>query len=238
LSLPAPLLVITDRKAAARPLEEVVAGALRGGCRWLSLREKDLAHEERVALLERIVSLGRPFDATITVHGDIDAALATGADGVHLPAGGSPEQARARLGKGALIGLSVHSAREARAAAPAADYVTLSPIFGSISKPGYGPALGVQGLADAVASARVPIVALGGITADTLAPCFAAGAAAVAAMGAVMAAADLEAATAALLQARDETGSRRCCFLTAGRRAYTDRRGIGTSLLRRSRGRE
>jgi thiamine-phosphate pyrophosphorylase len=198
LRLPAPLLVITDRRSAVRPLEETVAAALRGGCRWLSLREKDLGHDERVALLERIVVLGRPFGATITVHGDIEAAAAAGA-GVHLPAGGSPEQARARLGKRALIGLSVHSAIEAAAAEPAADYVTLSPTFGSISKPGYGPALGVQNLADAVASARVPIVALGGITAHNLARCLTAGAAAVAVIGAVMAATDPEAATAALI---------------------------------------
>jgi thiamine-phosphate pyrophosphorylase len=127
------------------------------------------------------------------------AAAATGT-GVHLPSGGSPEQARARLGKDVLIGLSVHSVDEATRADPTADYVTLSPIFGSISKPGYGPALGVQGLADAVAHARVPIVALGGVSADNLGPCLAAGAAAVAVMGAVMAAADPEAATAALVR--------------------------------------
>jgi len=200
LSLPAPLLVITDRRSAARPLEEVVAAALRGGCRWLSLREKDLGHEERLALLHRIVALARPFGATISVHGDLEAAAATGV-GVHLPTGASPEQARARLGEGALIGLSVHSPREAATAHPAADYVTLSPIFPSISKPGYGPALGTQGLAEAVAGARVPIVALGGVTADNLAQCLASGAAAVAVMGSVMAAADPEAATAALVQA-------------------------------------
>jgi thiamine-phosphate pyrophosphorylase len=200
LSLPSRLLVITDRKGAGQPLEEVVAAALLGGCRWLSLREKDLPHEERLALLQRIVAVARPLGATITVHGDLEAAEATGA-GVHLPASGSPAQARARLGKGALIGLSVHSTHEAARADPAADYVTLSPIFPSIGKPGYGPALGTQGLAEAVAGARVPIVALGGVTADNLAQCFAAGAAAVAAMGAVMAAADPEAATAALVQA-------------------------------------
>jgi thiamine-phosphate pyrophosphorylase len=203
LKLPSRLLVITDQEAAARPLEDVVGAALRGGCRWLSLREKDLEHDERVALLERVVALGRPLGATITVHGDIEAAASAGADGVHLPAGGSPEQARARLGKLALIGLSVHSAVEAAAAASAVDYVTLSPIFGSISKPGYGPALGLQGLADAAPRARVPIVALGGIAADNLGPCLAAGAAAVAVMGAVMAAADPEAATAALVKVLD-----------------------------------
>ena len=205
MSLPARLLVITDRHAATQPLEDVVAAALRGGCRWLSLREKDLGHAERVALTNRIVARARPFGATVTVHGDVEAAAATGA-GLHLPAGGSPEQARARLGRCALIGLSVHSAREAATADPASDYVTLSPIFASISKPGYGPALGVQALADAAARARVPIVALGGVTADNLGPCLAAGAAAVAVMGAVMAAADAETATAALVQAIETRG--------------------------------
>ena len=207
MRLPARLLLVTDRRSAARPLEEVVAAALHGGCRWLSLREKDLAHAERVALLDRIVALGRSFGATVTVHGDIEAALAADADGVHLPAGGSPEQARARLGERALIGLSVHGALEAARTDPAADYVTLSPIFGSISKPGYGPALGIRGLADAVANSRVPIVALGGIAADNLTECFTAGAAAVAVMGAVMAAADPEAATASLVRALAEAGA-------------------------------
>ena len=119
MSLPAPLLVITDRKAATRPLEEVVAAALRGGCRWLSLREKDLRHEERVALLGRIVSLGRPFGATITVHGDLDAAEATGA-GVHLPAGGSPD-AGARPARQGRADRSVGAQRQrgrARRSAP------------------------------------------------------------------------------------------------------------------------
>ena len=210
MRLPARLLIITDRKGAVRPLEDVVGAALRGGCRWLSLREKDLEHDERVALLSRIVTLGRSRGATITVHGDIEAAAAAGAAGVHLPAGGSPDQARARLGKQALIGLSVHSALQA-ANAVSADYVTLSPIFGSISKPGYGPALGMQRLADAVLRARVPIIALGGIAAHNLGPCLAAGAAAVAVMGAVMAAADPEAATAALVKALDEACERAAC---------------------------
>jgi thiamine-phosphate pyrophosphorylase len=202
LSLPARLLVITDRKSASQPLEEAIGAALRGGCRWLSVREKDLDQAERVALLGRIVAQAQPFGATVMVHGDIAAAAAAGAGGVHLPAGGSPAAARAQLGEGALVGLSVHSALEAARAE--ADFVTLSPIFASISKPGYGPALGRPGLADAVATARVPIVALGGIAADNLGACLAAGAAGVAVTGAVMAAPDPEAATVAIVRALDE----------------------------------
>jgi len=200
LRLPARLLVITDRRRASRPLDEVVAAALRGGCRWLSVREKDLPDDEQIALLGAVKTLGRRFGATVTLHGDPDLAHAAGADGVHLPAGGSPASARARLGDRALIGLSVHSADEAADVDSAADYVTLSPIFPTTSKPGYGPALGTSCLADASARTRVPIVALGGVLENNLQACLAAGAGAVAVMGAVMAAADPEAATAALMR--------------------------------------
>jgi thiamine-phosphate pyrophosphorylase len=197
-----PLLVITDRRLAAGPLEEVIAGALRGGCRWLSLREKDMAHEERVALLNSLVGFARPFGARVTVNGDVAAARAAGAGGVHLPAGTSPAAARRALGAGALIGVSAHTIAEAASAARAgADYVTLSPIFPSATKPGYGPPLGRAGLAEAARALTVPVVALGGVTAANAADCLAAGAEGVAVLGAVMAAADPEAATARLVAA-------------------------------------
>src|SRR5262249_38322015 len=99
-----PFLLITDRSQTRWPLEDVVAAALGGGCRWISLREKDFSHEARVVLLRRLVALGWAGDATITVHGDVEAAVATGAAGVHLPAGGSPRSARLRLGADAVIG--------------------------------------------------------------------------------------------------------------------------------------
>ncbi|MGH6945073.1 MAG: thiamine phosphate synthase, partial [Geminicoccaceae bacterium] len=85
------------------------------------------------------------------------------------------------------------------------DYVTLSPVVASASKPGYGPPLGAAGRAGAVATSTVPIVALGGITAANVTECLAAGAAAVAVMGAVMTADDPEAATASLVRALDAT---------------------------------
>jgi len=195
-----PLLVITDRRAARRPLEEVAAAAFAGGCRWMSLREKDIAHDERVALLRKLVVLGKEHGARVTVHEDIAAAQATGAAGVHLPSGGSPMAARAALGDGALIGLSAHDYDEiVRAETEGADYVTLSPVFETASKPGYGPALGLDELADLAAKSVVPVLALGGIDARTAAACLAAGAAGIAVMGAVMGAADPRATTSALI---------------------------------------
>ena len=186
-----PVLVITDRHQAKRPLDDIAAALFAAGGRWLSLREKDLPPTERVALLRRLVELGRPIGATVTVHDDIAAALATGARGVHLPRDGDVRLARERLGPGALIGISTHNLEEAkRAAAAGADYATLSPIFLSASKPGYGPGLGLAGLTGVAAAVPIPIVALGGIDAGNAGTCRVAGAAAVAVMGSVMRADD------------------------------------------------
>src|ERR1700693_3895501 len=110
----APLLVISDRSQARRRLLEIAAAAFAGGCRWFSLREKDLPAAERRALLAELVALGRRHGATVTAHDDLEAVVATGADGVHLPGGSAPAGARERLPQ-RLIGVSTHSAAEAAA---------------------------------------------------------------------------------------------------------------------------
>jgi thiamine-phosphate pyrophosphorylase len=196
-----PLIVISDRGQARLPLVEVAAAAFAGGCRWFSLREKDLPAAERRALLAELVALGRRYGALVMAHDDIDAVVATGAGGVHLPAGGDLVAARARLPHG-LIGASAHSTPEAAALlASGADYVTISPVFLTDSKPGYGPALGLDGLAEAVAATTGPVVALAGITPANAAACMNAGAAGIAVMGDVMRAADPEAVVRALVRA-------------------------------------
>ena len=201
MRLPVPrLLVISDRHQARRPLEEVAEAVFAGGCRWFSLREKDLPPGERRALLCELVALGRRFGALVTAHEDIEAVAVTGADGVHLPSGGSPAAARARL-PGALIGASAHSADEAAALLRAgADYVTVSPVFVTASKPGYGPALGLDALARIVARAPGPIMALGGIAPENAALCLSSGACGIAVMGEVMRAADPQATVASILR--------------------------------------
>jgi thiamine-phosphate pyrophosphorylase len=187
MSLPhPPLLVISDRGQARRPLLEIAAAAFAGGCRWFSLREKDLPSDKRRALLVELVALGRRYGATVMAHDDIAGVLATGADGVHLPGGSNPAAARGPLPH-RLIGVSTHSAIEAAATLRAGvDYATLSPIFLTDSKPGYGPALGLDALAAAAAAAPGPIIALAGITPDNATSCLAAGARGVAVMGEVM----------------------------------------------------
>src|SRR5216684_3949092 len=202
MNLPSPpLLVISDRLQARRPLLAVAEAAFRGGCRWFSLREKDLPPTERRDLLRALVLLGHRFGASVTAHEDIAAVIAAEADGVHLPGGGDPAAARHRL-PGGLIGVSTHAPEEAAAQlAAGADYVTLSPIFLTASKPGYGPAVGLDALAAAARLSRGPIIALGGIDAANAAACLTAGARGIAVMGEVMRAADPEATVLDLLAA-------------------------------------
>lgn len=203
--LPAPLLLITDRTQNPRPLIETVAAALEGGCRWIMLREKDLPPDELLDLARQISALTSASGATLSINSDVAAAKALKA-GLHLPANGSALSARATLGPAALIGKSAHSLDEIeKALDTGADYVTLSPIFASASKPGYGPALGIEGLRKAAARLQIPIVALAGIEASNAGACIKEGADAVAIMGGVMRAeypaAEVRALLAALRQA-------------------------------------
>ncbi|NUB14809.1 thiamine phosphate synthase [Azospirillum brasilense] len=185
MAIPSPrLLAITDRRQAAQPLPDLAARLFAGGLRWLSLREKDLDESRQIALAHALVERARPWGAVITLHGDPDLALAAGTDGVHLPEGADVAAARRRLGPGAVVGLSAHDADGIRrAAAGGADYVTLSPIFPSPSKPGYGPPLGTEGLRRLAAEAPLPIIALGGVESGNIGDCLAAGAAGVAGLG-------------------------------------------------------
>jgi thiamine-phosphate pyrophosphorylase len=200
-----PLLVVTDRAQAQRPLADVVQTALAAGCRWISLREKDLPAPDQLVLAKRLLPIARQFGARLTVHGDAETARACNADGVHLPAGGDPRAARALLGPDKLVGLSIHTAREANAIDPAVvDYAIAGPAYPSNSKPGYGPALELAGLQSLIGATTVPVIAIGGIEPATVADVFRSGAAGIAVMGSVMRAADAGAAVTALLRALDE----------------------------------
>ena len=195
-----PLLIVTDRRQARRPLPDVVAAALKAGCRWISVREKDLPADEQVLLARSLISITRRQGAKLTVHGDATLAAAAGADGVHLPAGSDPAAARALLGRQKLIGVSIHTVTEAENIDPSSvDYVLAGPAFETASKPGYGPELGRKGLAAIARAASVPVLAIGGINTARIADLIAEGAAGVGVMGSVMRSADPERETSALV---------------------------------------
>ena len=173
-----PLLVLTDRTQCARPLRDVVSTAVEGGARAIVLREKDLPDHERAALAEELRALLDPVGGVL-VHAGLPRG--TGAEAVHLSAGDPFPTPRP-----AVVGRSCHTAEElARASAEGCDYVSLSPVFPTASKPGYGPALGLDGFARLVPG--VPVAyALGGVLVGDVPGCLAAGAYGVAVMGPVM----------------------------------------------------
>jgi thiamine-phosphate pyrophosphorylase len=185
-TIPAPLLIVTDRHQAHAPLVETVAAICAAGGRWIWFRDRDLEPGERRHLAEGVSGSVRSSGAFLTVGGDVELAANVAADGVHLPSGSSISAARRRLGERALIGVSAHHLEDVRKAKEAeADYVTLSPIFPSSSKPGYGPVLGV-GAISAAAKCGLPVLALGGTTPSRAEACQRSGAAGVAVMGVIM----------------------------------------------------
>jgi thiamine-phosphate pyrophosphorylase len=191
---------VTDRRQARQPLAGVVAAALDAGCRWLSLREKDLPEDEQVLLARSLLPLARRHGAKLMVHGGAPLAKLAGADGVHLSSGADTAAARALLGRDKLVGVSIHTVTEAEAIDPqCVDYALAGPAFETPSKPGYGPEIGRKGFTDIARAARVQVLAIGGINATRIAELIAAGAAGVAVMGGVMRATDPARETAGLI---------------------------------------
>jgi thiamine-phosphate pyrophosphorylase len=192
MKLPDPaLLVVTDRHQARLPLAEIVRATLAAGCRWVSVREKDLSEDDQIALASTLFPIARRHGARLTLHGDAALAKACGSDGVHLPAGGDPAAARKMLGPGKLIGVSLHTVTEAEAIDPTVvDYAIAGPAFETPSKPGYGPEIGHKGLAEIARAAPVPILAIGGLNATRAAEVLAVGPAGIAVMGSIMRAVD------------------------------------------------
>ena len=186
-----PLLVVTDRSQARQPLPAIAVAALKAGCRWMSLREKDMADVDLILLARRLLPLTRSAGARLLLHGEPSLAKLAGVDGVHLPAGADTAAARALLGAEKLIGVSIHTVIEAQGIDESSvDYALAGPAYETPSKPGYGPEIGRKGLAEIARASRVPVLAIGGINAARIAELIAAGAAGVAVMGGVMRAPD------------------------------------------------
>jgi len=196
--LPRGVYAIVDGSAARPPLE-LVAAFVRGGAAVVQLRLKDAGAGEylRVAREARKLCAGK---AMLLINDRPDVARRAEADGVHLGQGDLPvAAARAILGPKAIIGLSTHSEEEIDAA-QGADYIGFGPIFATQSKPGapLPPPHGIEGLRKAVRRSKLPVVAIGGITADNAREVVAAGAHCIAAIAFLCHAADPENAVRAL----------------------------------------
>ena len=199
---PLRLYLVTDRDlAGGRALPEVVDRAVRGGATAVQLREKALG---AARFLDEVVELKRVLAGSgvpVFVNDRVDVALAGGADGVHVGQDDLPAGACRRLvGPRLLLGVSVATPEEARrAVAAGADYVSVSPVFLTPTKPDAQCAVGLEGIA-LIRSAvpEAPLLAIGGIDVRNARSVVAAGADGVAVVSAIMASPDPEAAAAAL----------------------------------------
>ena len=173
---------ITDRHplGGVDALIANIARRLEEGIEMIQLRERDLPVRDQLALARRVRALANPHGTRILINDRLDVALAAGLDGVHLRGDApAPVELRAFVPVGFLFGVSCHSLDDVRRAVTA-DFVVLGPVFESFSKPGYGPAIGLEGLRKA--SQLAPVYALGGITAANSQACIEAGASGIAAI--------------------------------------------------------
>ncbi len=178
--------LVTDRHRTQGDdqLVRLVRRATGAGVNLVQIRERGLEDRRLLALTRSIVAAVEGT-ARVVVNDRVDVALAAGADGVHLRADSPPAAAvRAMVPAGFLVGRSVHSEAEAlEAAASGVDYLVLGTIFPTASKPAGVLPLGLKPLERAARAIPVPILAIGGITADNVGKVAAAGAAGFAAIG-------------------------------------------------------
>jgi thiamine-phosphate pyrophosphorylase len=209
------LHVITDTRGpvanAVGPLHDplsAVEAALAAGARLVQVRPED-HYTDRAAfdLATAIAALCDQYGAICLVNDRVHLAQAVGADGVHLGADDLPiDAARRILPAVSIIGGTARDPESARAARRAgATYLGVGPVWGTTTKTGLPQPIGLEGLAAVCEAVDLPVIAIGGITAERAALCREAGAHGVAVVGAIASAADPRAATAELLEAVGES---------------------------------
>lgn len=191
------ICLVTDRRLlGGASLETAIEKALAGGVDAVQLREKDLGGLELYELAQHIRAMTARHGALFLVNDRIDVALASGADGVQLPASSfPPETARRLLPADRIVGASVHDLGQAeRAIRRGADFVVFGPVFDTPSKRRYGPPQGVERLRELARALGPKVVAVGGITPVNARRVLDAGAVAVACISTILGERDPESA--------------------------------------------
>ena len=182
------LCLVTDRSQVTGTLEEAVEVCLGAGLKAVQLREKDLAARDLLSMAHVLRDSTRRHGAKLLVNDRADVALAVGADGVQRAGTSLPVSAlRAISPPGFLIGASVHSMAEARAAEPeGADFLLFGPVYDTPSKREYGPPQGLSALERVASAVSLPVFAVGGVTPARVAEAVRAGASGVAVIAAIL----------------------------------------------------
>ena len=200
------LMLVTDAAMTARRgLADTVRAAVDGGVTVVQLRDKHAPDAEQIALASALQDVLVPRGIPLVVNDRPAVARAVGAAGLHIGQDdGDPAAARAIIGSGAILGLSVTRADEVATVDPAVvDYVGLGPVFATGTKADAAAPLGLDGLRAVGALLPVPFVAIGGIDAGKAGAVMATGASGIAVVSAICAADDPRMAAAALRKAME-----------------------------------
>jgi len=160
------LYLVTDRELSlGRPLEAIVEAAASGGVSLVQLREKSVSTREYVEIARRIQNVLKLRGIPLVINDRVDVALAVGAEGVHLGQEDMPyPEARKVLGRKAIIGLSVENMDQALEAEKLdVDYLGVSPVFLTPTKPDTKAPWGLDGLGRLRQRSRHVLIAIGGI---------------------------------------------------------------------------
>src|SRR2546421_6592197 len=192
------LHVLTDRDwSRGHDMLSAAAAALDGGATIIQLRDKTANTRQLIEEGLALRALTRERGALLIVNDRVDVALAVEADGAHVGQDDMPTRlARRLLGPKYILGVSAANIEEAdEAVAGGADYLGVGPIFPSAGKADAGPATGIHLLTELAKRYTIPLIAIGGITAENAAEVMRAGAAGVAVITAVVYAEDITAAS-------------------------------------------
>ncbi len=198
------LYLVTDPvMTARRGLVETVRAAVAGGVTAVQLRDKEACPADLMAAARALLTLLRPLHVPLIVNDSIEVAAAVGADGVHLgQSDAAAAVARSKLGRTAVIGLSVTDLAEVVTVDPAVvDYVGLGPIFPTASKPDASSVMGEHEFAAVRRLIPLPVVAIGGVNFENAGRAIHAGADGVSVVSAICTAEDPEVAARALTYA-------------------------------------
>ena len=201
------LYLVTDRGLArGRPLAAIVRAAVAGGVTCVQLREKNIGTREFLEEARALRAVTRETGVPLIINDRVDIALDAGADGVHLGQRDMPLAAARKSGPpGWLIGVSAESVADAvRAEREGADYIGVSPVFATPTKPDHAPPLGLEGLRAIRAAVKIPLVAIGSIQLSNARQVIGAGADGLAVVSAILAAEAPEAAAAELRKAIED----------------------------------
>jgi thiamine-phosphate pyrophosphorylase len=151
---------------------ELAELAISGGADTIQFRQKEGSTRQMIRVAEQIQDVCKRAGVTFIINDRVDVAIASHADGVHLGQDDFPiPLARKLLGEEAIIGGSAGSLAEARKCLlEGADYVGFGPVYPTTSKEDAGPAAGLDLLKEIVDTIALPIIAIGGITADNVLP--------------------------------------------------------------------